>query len=373
RLRGPESGRGNCQTQEYWDGQDIRTVRGPSLAEFESLFRISRRYCRFCWLLRQRGPRGASRGWWGRGRPWRPVALLIFLAAPAGAGIVASDLLATDDLLGLFRDPAAHHLHFGLLAPFAPLVLADHFLLFFRSLHKEEIAQGFVLDPIHQTFEHIKGLALIFHQWVALAVATQADAFLQVVHGQKVVFPLRVHYLQHDHALVEAHAIGAPDLLALRVLFAGQASQFLGELVEGLGFKLLQVELAKIDSQPVPELRAKAIDIPLVGVLRFGAEFGDQPIHHAVASFQDEFLLLMSFEQLTAQTVNGLALLVHHIVVLEQVLAGLEILRFHGLLRGLDALADHSRLDVGAFFHAQPLHEAGDPILGEDAHQVVLE
>ena len=63
------------------------------------------------------------------------MALFIFLAAPARAGIIASDLLATDDLLGLLRDPAAHHLHLGLLAPFASLVLADHFLLFFRSLH----------------------------------------------------------------------------------------------------------------------------------------------------------------------------------------------------------------------------------------------
>ena len=66
----------------------------------------------------------------------------------------------------------------------------------------------------------------------------------------------------------------------------------------------------------------------------------------------------MAFQKFPAQPVNGLALLVHDVVVFEQVLAGLEVLRFHGLLRRLDAFADHARLDGDAFFHAQLLHEA---------------
>jgi hypothetical protein len=46
---------------------------------------------------------------------------------------------------------------------------------------------------------------------------------------------------------------------------------------------------------------------------------------------------------------------------------------FDGLLRALDALGDHLRLDGHAFFHAQPLQQRAHPLLGEDAHQVVFE
>ena len=50
-----------------------------------------------------------------------------------------------------------------------------------------------------------------------------------------------------------------------------------------------------------------------------------------------------------------------------------EVLRFDLLLRALDGLADHPVLDRHAFFHAEPLHQAGDAIRAEDAHQIVLQ
>ena len=88
--------------------------------------------------------------------------------------------------------------------------------------------------------------------------------------------------------------------------------------------------------------------------------------------FKDELALLHALEQLAAQAVDRLALLVHHVVVFEQVLARFEVLRFDGLLRALDALGDHLGLDGHALFHAQPFQQRTDPLLGEDAHQVVF-
>ncbi len=87
---------------------------------------------------------------------------------------------------------------------------------------------------------------------------------------------------------------------------------------------------------------------------------------------QNQLALLDAFEQLAAQAVDGLALLVHHVVVFEQMFARFEVLRFDGLLRAFDALRDHLRLDRHALFHAQPLKQRADPLLGEDAHQVVF-
>ena len=73
------------------------------------------------------------------------------------------------------------------------------------------------------------------------------------------------------------------------------------------------------------------------------------------------------------QAVDGLALLVHHVVVFQQVFAALEVLRFDGFLRGFDSVGDHLRLDGHALFHAQLFQQRGDPLLGEDAHEVVFQ
>ncbi len=78
-------------------------------------------------------------------------------------------------------------------------------------------------------------------------------------------------------------------------------------------------------------------------------------------------------EQRPAQRVDVLTLLVHDVVVLEQVLADGEVLRFHLLLRALDGARHHPVLDRHAFFHPQTLHQAGDAVGPEDAHQVVFE
>ena len=70
--------------------------------------------------------------------------------------------------------------------------------------------------------------------------------------------------------------------------------------------------------------------------------------------------------------VDDLALLVHHLVVLEDVLADLGVAGLDGVLRPLDGLGDHLRLDrhvVGKRLAHHPVHGAG----GEQAHELVLE
>ncbi len=98
---------------------------------------------------------------------------------------------------------------------------------------------------------------------------------------------------------------------------------------------------------------------------------GEQVAAHVRDLFLAEVNL--AFEDLAAQRVDTLTLLVHHVVVFEQVLADGEVLRFDLLLRALDGARHHAVLDRHAFFHAEALHQAGDAIRAEDAHQVVFE
>ncbi len=127
-------------------------------------------------------------------------------------------------------------------------------------------------------------------------------------------------------------------------------------------------------AEDVEDLREERLELPLVGVRLFGRvlveDVGEDGGEVVVG---DELLLVDAFHELAAQTIDGLALLVHDVVVLEHVLAGLEVLRLDGLLRGLDALGDHAALDGHALFHAEALQQGGDPLAGEDAHEVVFE
>ncbi len=74
-----------------------------------------------------------------------------------------------------------------------------------------------------------------------------------------------------------------------------------------------------------------------------------------------------------AHAVHRLALLVHDVVVFEDVFAGGEILRLDRLLRGGDALGDHLALDGHILFHAQAQHQILHLGSAEDAHQIVLQ
>ena len=88
-------------------------------------------------------------------------------------------------------------------------------------------------------------------------------------------------------------------------------------------------------------------------------------LHHAL-------FLLLAFEQRAAHSVNRLALLVHDVVIFEQVFAGFEMLNFDGFLRSHDAPGDELRLDRHILFHAQAEHQILHALAAEDAEQVVL-
>ena len=82
---------------------------------------------------------------------------------------------------------------------------------------------------------------------------------------------------------------------------------------------------------------------------------------------------ILRVEDLVAQRVDLLALVVGDVVVLEQLLADVEVPRFDFSLRGLDRARDHRVLDRLALGHLQHHHDAVDALAGEDAQQRVLE
>ena len=172
-----------------------------------------------------------------------------------------------------------------------------------------------------------------------------------------------------------AHLRRAEDLLLDVVARADRGEDRFSQLVAAkIGGVDCAGALVELRAEDVVELAEDCIEVPLVGVLLLRRVlFEDVGEDGGDVVLGDELLLIDALHQLTAQAVDGLALLVHDVVVLEDVFAGLEVLRFDGLLRGFDAPGDHAALDGDALFHAEALEQSADPLAREDTHKVVFE
>src|SRR5580658_3340447 len=107
------------------------------------------------------------------------VALLEFLAAAAGAGIVASHFGSGAHGLRCFSLGGA-----GLILKLLLLALLfafDFFGLVFGAsgLNQKKIADSFGVDASHQIFKQSEGFAFEFDERIFLSVAAQADSFFQ--------------------------------------------------------------------------------------------------------------------------------------------------------------------------------------------------
>ena len=80
-----------------------------------------------------------------------------------------------------------------------------------------------------------------------------------------------------------------------------------------------------------------------------------------------------ALEQALPERVDALPLLVHHLVVFEQVFPDVEVAFLNLFLSAFDAPADHLALDRFAFLHSQPGEHRRHPLPREFPHQVVFE
>ncbi len=84
----------------------------------------------------------------------------------------------------------------------------------------------------------------------------------------------------------------------------------------------------------------------------------EHPVDEAVDEAEEVLALVLAVKDLAPLAVDRLPLLVHDVVVFEEVLADGEVLALDLLLGPLDGPGDHVVLDGHAVAHADPGHEA---------------
>ncbi len=143
--------------------------------------------------------------------------------------------------------------------------------------------------------------------------------------------------------------------------FAGDFFRF-GEIAAA------KVGGVKLDSQAVGgELREAGRAILFVQKLVHGQ------LNLIVDHLQNANLAVAAVQDLLPVAVDPLALMVHHLVVFQKILADVEVAFFDLFLGFADLAGNHRAFDGLAFLHAQTGEDTRNPFAGKDAHQVVFE
>ncbi len=115
------------------------------------------------------------------------------------------------------------------------------------------------------------------------------------------------------------------------------------------------------------------LEIPLLGVAFLIDILRDEPFGHLLDHLFDIIPEGLPLENLLPLFVDDLTLAVHDVVILEQMLADIEILSFHTFLGILDRPGDQPVFDRLSLFHADPVHDGGDSLCAENAQEIVFE
>ncbi len=234
-----------------------------------------------------------------------------------------------------------------------------------------EVADRIALHRLDQVGEHLERLALILRQRIALAHRPQADARPEIVHLGEVLPPLVVDDREHDRPLDLGKDIGAELLLAFLISFPSLVDGKVDDIVYVVGaLELGDVDLGRVE---LLELSLQRLPVPVAlrglgredELDRGGYRIGDPVL--------DEVFAGRALENRAAPVVYDLTLAVHHLVVFENVLADLEVLRLDLSLRPFDRLRDHLCLDRLIFGKTELLHHPGHPFTLEPAHEVVFQ
>lgn len=156
------------------------------------------------------------------------------------------------------------------------------------------------------------------------------------------------------------------------------AEHLLGDDVDHARGVFLMVKLVKIefDTRELLEPVVEALHVPVLVDIVAGAVLVHGIFDRAHDELGHALGIALAVENVIALGVDGLALLVHDVVIFEDVLTGGEM---HGLdlaLSAFDALGDHLGLNGHVIVNLGALHEPADAIhavTAEQAHKVILE
>ena len=187
--------------------------------------------------------------------------------------------------------------------------------------------------------------------------------------------PVLIEGAQHHFFFDVAHDLRPhADLLqGVYLLERGQKLPLQGRTVAGL----LGLDPG-LDGQSGAEIALDGLAQSRHVPLAFGRPARHVLVHqlsyHLLANAADGLGHILGTHEIRALLVDHAALIVGHVVVLEQLFAGVEVVLLHAPLGTFDLPGQHAAFDGLAGLHADPGHERFHARgVAEDAHQIVFQ
>ncbi len=147
---------------------------------------------------------------------------------------------------------------------------------------------------------------------------------------------------------------------------AGRGNHFISDTVGAELLEPVRCELdihEKLGTKLVPE----SFDIAIIVVL----------LHKFVGNLfqqiEDIFLDTIFEKRFAPSCIDHFALLVHHVVILQQPLANAKVILLHLFLRPFHRAGNQRMLNDFAFLQSHPFHDTRNPVAAEQSHQVIFQ
>ncbi len=175
--------------------------------------------------------------------------------------------------------------------------------------------------------------------------------------------------LPHERIIVRTRAqrVLTPVIRVVRV-----GLQFLDQDFGRQPLTLVRRRNLHADLVQLAQTGPEGVEIPFLGI-PFRGRAANVRLHRVVDEMTDLFVQVGPFENLPTFLVDDGALLVHHLVILQDVLADLEVLAFDLCLRGTNRTGDNLRFDRHVLGNVEPVHDALDGRGVEQPHEVVAQ
>ena len=235
-------------------------------------------------------------------------------------------------------------------------------------MHAAQIANDVLAQAGQQIGKQGKGFQLKLGQRVALTEPAQADNLAQMFQRQKMLAPMLVEGLQQNGFFDLANNVRAQ-------IDGARRHEAVGSIIKPLGNFFVRNTLFRrpimhrqVERENIFHRRVEPVHIPLLGI-GFGRNMGlDQFINGLMAHHGDGVVNAVGFHKLQTLLKHHFALVVHHIVIFQNIFANVEIARFDFLLRALKCFIDPGMNNRLTVFQAEALQHAIHAVGAENAH-----
>ena len=226
---------------------------------------------------------------------------------------------------------------------------------------------------VQHRFEQLERFRFVFVQRIALGIAAKAHDRPQMFKAQQVLAPLGVDGLQQKLFFDSLHCLGAKGIK----LFAHHLVRCCDDPVpHGVLINALfsgPVSDRQVHAHPLAAGNGQPLSVPLVDIGLGRKIFIHQIFDHLMPHVLDDFRQIFRLHDLQPLAENGLALIVHHIVELQQLLADVEVAAFNLGLRLFQRFVDPGVNNGLAFLHTQRRQHLVQAFAAENAHQVIFQ